>query len=51
MDLGLTEIQLMLKSSAKEFLSQECPLTFVREMEEHPSGYTEELWQQLSSLG
>ena len=51
MDLGLTEIQLMLKSSAKEFLSQECPLTFVREMEEHPSVYTDELWQQLSSLG
>ena len=34
MDLGLTEIQLMLKNSAREFLSQECPLTLVREMEE-----------------
>ena len=51
MDLGLTEIQLMLKNSAREFLSQECPLPFVREMEGHPQGYTEEFWQQLSSLG
>ena len=51
MDLGLTEIQLMLKNSAREFLSQECPLSFVREMEGHPQGYTEEFWQQLSSLG
>jgi alkylation response protein AidB-like acyl-CoA dehydrogenase len=51
MDLGLTEIQQMLKSSAREFLSQECPLTLVREMEEDPRGYTEELWRQIVSLG
>lgn len=51
MDLGLTEIQLMLKNSAREFLSQECPLTFVREMENNSQGYTEEFWQQLASLG
>lgn len=51
MDLGLTEVQQMLKNSAREFLSQECPLTLVREMEEHPLGYTEELWRQVVSLG
>jgi 3-oxocholest-4-en-26-oyl-CoA dehydrogenase beta subunit len=51
MDLGLTEIQQMLKSSAREFLSQECPLTLVREMEEDQRGYTEELWRQIVSLG
>jgi 3-oxocholest-4-en-26-oyl-CoA dehydrogenase beta subunit len=51
MDLGLTEIQQMLKSSAREFLSQECPLTLVREMEEDQQGYTEELWRQIASLG
>lgn len=51
MDLGLTEIQQMLKSSAREFLSQECPLTLVREMEQDPRGYTDELWQQMVSLG
>jgi alkylation response protein AidB-like acyl-CoA dehydrogenase len=51
MDLGLTEIQQMLKSSAREFLSRECPLTLVREMEEDPRGYTDELWRQMVSLG
>ena len=34
MDLGLNEIQQMLKNSAQEFLSRECPLTLVRAMEE-----------------
>ncbi len=51
MDLGLSEIQQMLKNSAQEFLSQECPLTLVRELEEDPRGYTEELWRQIVSLG
>ena len=51
MDLGLTEIQQMLKNSAREFLSQECPLTLVREMEEDDLGYTEELWRQIAGLG
>ena len=51
MDLGLTEIQLMLKNSAREFLSQECPLTLVREMEEDERGYTDELWRQIAGLG
>ena len=49
MDLGLTEIQQMLKNSAREFLSQECPLSLVREMEEDQKGYTDELWRQLVS--
>ena len=51
MDLGLSEIQQMLKNSAQEFLSQECPLTLVRELEEDATGYTEELWRQMVSLG
>ena len=51
MDLGLSEIQQMLKNSAQEFLAQECPLTLVRELEEDPRGYTEELWRQMVGLG
>ena len=51
MDLGLTEIQQMLKNSAREFLSQECPLTLVREMEEDSRGYTDELWRNIAGLG
>ena len=51
MDLGLNEIQQMLKNSAREFLAQECPLTLVREMETEERGYTPELWRQLAGLG
>ena len=51
MDMGLSEIQQMLKNSAREFLSQECPLTLVREMEDDSRGFTDELWRQVSSLG
>ncbi|MBL15894.1 MAG: hypothetical protein CL767_01725 [Chloroflexi bacterium] len=51
MDLGLTEIQQMLKTSAQDFLSRECPLTLVREMEEDPRGFTDELWRQMINLG
>ena len=51
MDLGLTEIQQMLKTSAQEFLSRECPATLVREMEEDERGYPDELWRQMAGLG
>ena len=51
MDLGLSEVQQMLKSSAQELLSQECPLTLVRAMEEDPRGYTDELWRQIVGVG
>ena len=51
MDMGLTEIQQMLKASAQEFLSRECPTTLVREMEEDERGYPDELWRQMAGLG
>ena len=51
MDMGLSEVQQMLKNSAREFLAQECPLTLVRELENDRQGFTEELWRQVSSLG
>ena len=51
MDLGLNEIQQMLKTSAQEFLARECPLTVVREMEEDPQGYPDALWRQMTALG
>ena len=51
MDLGLSEVQQMLKSSAQELLSQECPLTLVRAMEEDPRGYTDELWRHIVGVG
>ncbi len=51
MDLGLNETQQMLKTSAREFLAQECPPSSVREMEEDERGYSPKLWQQIVDLG
>lgn len=51
MDLGLSEVQQMLKNSARDFLSRESPATLARAMEEDPRGFTDELWQHLVSLG
>ena len=51
MDLALSEIQQMLKTSAREVLAQECPFEVVRAMEGHPQGYPPELWRGMSELG
>src|SRR3990170_1829236 len=51
MDLGLTEEQELLKSSAREFLEKECPETHVREMEEDEQGYSPDLWKKMAELG
>jgi alkylation response protein AidB-like acyl-CoA dehydrogenase len=51
MDLGLTETQQMLKSSAREFLESECPPALVRQMEEDERGHPEQVWRQMSALG
>ena len=51
MDLGLTEAQQMLKSSARTFLESECPEEFVRAMENDERGFTLELWQKLAAQG
>ena len=51
MDLGLNEAQQMLKTTAQDFLSTECPDTYVREMEEDERGYTPELWTKIAEQG
>lgn len=51
MDLALSEIQQMLKTSAREVLAQECPFEVVRAMEEDAQGITPELWRSMSELG
>ena len=51
MDLALSEIQQMLKTSAREVLAQEFPFEVVRAMEVDEKGFTPELWQSMSELG
>ena len=51
MDLSLNEEQELLQTSARDFLSANCPTTHVRAMEEDAIGYSPALWQQIADLG
>lgn len=51
MDLGLNEEQEMLRKSAREFLSKECPKKLVRELDESDTGFSRDLWKKMAELG
>ena len=51
MDLGLSEMQQMLKASARGVLEHECPTTLVREMERDEQGYPDSLWSLIIEQG
>ena len=51
MDLGLTETQEMLRTTARDFFERECPTALVRQMEDDDLGYSPELWQRMGELG
>src|SRR5216684_1139196 len=51
MDFGLSEEQEMLQQSAREFLTQECPSTFVREMSKSADGFSRELQRKMAEQG
>jgi len=51
MDFGLSEEQEMLQQSAREFLTQECPPTFVREMYKDQDGFSRELYRKMAEQG
>jgi alkylation response protein AidB-like acyl-CoA dehydrogenase len=50
-DLGLSEEQTMLKTMARDFLTDKCPTTLVKQMEEDERGYSTELWKEMVELG
>ena len=51
MNFTLSEEQEMLKKSARDFLTEKCPKTLVKEMEQDKKGYSLELWQEMAELG
>jgi alkylation response protein AidB-like acyl-CoA dehydrogenase len=51
MDFALSEEQEMLKKSARDFLSAECPKSLIRQIEESELGYSPELWEKMAGLG
>jgi len=52
MNFELDEEQVMLKTSARDFLEKECPKELIRElMEDDEKGYSPELWKKMAELG
>src|SRR5437763_15811315 len=51
MDFGFSEEQELLRKSAADFLSKECPMTYVRQMMEDERGYSEDLSNKMAGLG
>jgi len=51
MDFGLSEEQKMLKQTARDFLTAQCPSSLVREMAKDERGYSPELWRKMAELG
>ncbi len=51
MDLELTEEQQMIVDMTRSMLEEHSTVAIVREMEDDPKGYPDELWKQMSELG
>jgi alkylation response protein AidB-like acyl-CoA dehydrogenase len=51
MDPRLSEEQEILRTSARDFLTEKCPKALVREMEKDEKGYSPELWKEIAGLG
>ena len=51
MDLALSEEQEMLRTMARELLTDKLPKAVVREIEESELGYSPDLWREMAELG
>jgi 3-oxocholest-4-en-26-oyl-CoA dehydrogenase beta subunit len=50
-NLSLSEEQEILKQSARDFLEEKCPKSFLKQMEKDEKGYSPEMWQEMADLG
>ncbi len=51
MNLDFDETQLMLRTQAREFITQKCPMTLIRELALDEKGHSEEVWKGMAELG
>jgi alkylation response protein AidB-like acyl-CoA dehydrogenase len=51
MDFTLSEEQAMVRKSARDFLTDKCPKSYVRQMAADEKGYSLVLWQEVAELG
>lgn len=51
MNVQFSETQEMLRTSAREFLAENCPPSLVRDMCQNETGYARDLWNAMAALG
>ena len=51
MQLALSEEQEMLRTMARDFLTDKLPKATVKEIEASEAGYSPELWKEMAGLG
>ena len=51
MDLSLTDTQQLIRNSARDFMTENIDSDYVREMESHDTGSSEEIWKSLAEMG
>jgi len=51
MNVEPNDAQKMMIKIAREFIKEHVPMSFVREMEDDPKGFTPEMWQEMTNLG
>ena len=51
MDLALNEIQSLIQNLAREFMEGEMPKDKVLEIDDSPSGFSEEVWRKMCEIG
>jgi alkylation response protein AidB-like acyl-CoA dehydrogenase len=51
MNFGFSEEQELLRSTAREFLAREVPMTAVRELMDDPRGYQPAVYAKMAELG
>jgi alkylation response protein AidB-like acyl-CoA dehydrogenase len=51
MDFGFSQEQELLRATARKFLENECPSTFVRDRMAEPAGVTDDFWTKLAEQG
>src|SRR5207342_3222749 len=51
MNFGFSEEQELLRSTAREFLAREVPMTAVRELMDDPRGYNPGVYAKMAELG
>jgi alkylation response protein AidB-like acyl-CoA dehydrogenase len=51
MDLDFSKEQELIRNSAAQFVTKECPFDLVRELEESDDGYSKTLWRKMQEVG